>query len=117
MGSAVITSRTRRALATSGILTQTYDFEHGEGSRALTNLTEATPATDEELAEYAAECTSADPERCGACFVGPAIAGCASFLCRKDVGKLLARLSQLRAERDELQRALAVARAELDSRR
>lgn len=83
----------------------------------MTDLVEATPATDEEIAQYAEECANANPERCAACFVGPAMAECTSFLCRKDVGKLLARLSALREERDALQRDLAAARAELDARR
>jgi len=59
-------------------------------------------ATDEEIAQYAAECAAANVERCEACFTGPAIAGCASFLCRRDVAKLLARIEALKAERDEL---------------
>lgn len=64
------------------------------------------PSTDEELAEYAAECASANAEKCEACFTGPAIAGCASFLCRRDVAKLLARINALTAERDELRARL-----------
>jgi hypothetical protein len=64
------------------------------------------PATDEEIAEYAAECAAANVEKCDACFTGPAIAGCASFLCRRDVAKLLARINALKAERDELRARL-----------
>jgi hypothetical protein len=64
------------------------------------------PATDEEIAEYAAECAAANAEKCGACFAGPAIAGCVSFLCRRDVAKLLARINALKTERDELRARL-----------
>ncbi|MEO8501974.1 MAG: hypothetical protein ABI565_13735 [Vicinamibacteria bacterium] len=67
----------------------------------------STPAaTDEEIAEYAAECATASAEKCEACFAGPAIAGCVSFLCRRDVVKLLALIDVLKAERDELQAKL-----------
>lgn len=62
-----------------------------------------TPATDDELSQYARECASADVERCNACFSGPALAQCSSFLCMKDVGKLLARAQALREERDEFE--------------
>lgn len=69
-------------------------------------MVDAQPATDEEIAAYAAECAAADTEKCEACFAGPAIAGCASFLCRRDVAKLLARINALKAERDELRARL-----------
>ena len=69
----------------------------------------ARAATDEELLEYAAECATANAEKCEACFAGPAIASCASFLCRRDVAKLLARIEVLKAERDELREELAKA--------
>ncbi len=83
----------------------------------MTHLVETAPATDEEITQYAEECANANPDRCSACFAGPALADCTSFLCRRDVGKLLARLSELRAERDALQAELAAARAELHARR
>jgi len=76
-------------------------FEGQEERAPLTQEFETTPATDDEIAEYAAECASASAEKCAACFVGPAIAGCASFLCRRDVAKLLSRLRQTEAQRDE----------------
>jgi uncharacterized small protein (DUF1192 family) len=63
-------------------------------------------ATDEEIAQYEADCAGSDAKRCDACFAGPAIAGCESFLCRRDVAKLLARIRILRAERDELEARL-----------
>ncbi|HQZ15644.1 MAG TPA: hypothetical protein PKU70_09640 [Vicinamibacteria bacterium] len=65
-----------------------------------------TPATDEEIEGYAAECAGADGARCASCFVGPAMADCPSFLCRRDVSKLLARISVLKAERDQAEARL-----------
>ncbi len=62
--------------------------------------TAVTPATDDEIAQYAAECAGADGARCASCFVGPAMADCPSFLCRRDVAKLVARIEVLKAERD-----------------
>ena len=59
-----------------------------------------TPATDDEIAQYAAECAGADGARCASGFVGPALADCPSFLCRRDVAKLVARIQVLKAERD-----------------
>ena len=64
------------------------------------------PATDEEIAQYAADCAGTHGSKCASCFVGPAIAGCASFLCRRDVAKLLARIRVLTAERDEAEARL-----------
>lgn len=64
------------------------------------------PATDEEIAQYAADCAGADGVRCASCFVGPAMADCPSFLCRRDVAKLLARIEVLKAERDEAEARL-----------
>ena len=64
------------------------------------------PATDEELEGYAADCAGADGARCASCFVGPAMADCPSFLCRRDVSKLLARIQVLKAERDEAEARL-----------
>ncbi len=61
------------------------------------------PATDDELSQYVADCAAAETDKCHACFAGPAIAECSSFLCMKDVGKLLARLDLLRVERDQCQ--------------
>lgn len=66
----------------------------------MTEGTGATPATDEEIAQYASDCAGADGSRCASCFVGPAMADCPSFLCRRDVAKLLARIKVLKAERD-----------------
>lgn len=63
-------------------------------------------ATDEEIAQYEVDCANADGGRCEACFAGPAIADCPSFLCRRDVSKLLARIRALKAERDELEARL-----------
>ena len=83
----------------------------------MTELVETTPATEEEIAQYAAECANANAERCDACFVGPAIAGCASFLCRRDIGKLLASLSALREERDALKTSLDKAMRDLAAAR
>ena len=60
-----------------------------------------TPATDEEIEGYAKDCAGADAVRCASCFVGPAMADCPSFLCRRDVSKLLARIHLLKAERNE----------------
>ena len=65
-----------------------------------------TPATDDEIAQYAADCAGADEVRCASCFVGPAMADCPSFLCRRDVSKLLARIEVLKAERDEAEARL-----------
>jgi len=65
-----------------------------------------TPATDDEIAQYAADCAGADTARCASCFVGPAMADCPSFLCRRDVAKLLARIEVLKAERDEAEARL-----------
>ncbi len=65
-----------------------------------------TPATDDEIAQYAADCAGADVARCASCFVGPAMADCPSFLCRRDVAKLLARIKVLKAERDEAEARL-----------
>jgi hypothetical protein len=65
-----------------------------------------TPATDDEIAQYAADCAGADTSRCASCFVGPAMADCPSFLCRRDVAKLLARIKVLKAERDEAEARL-----------
>ena len=65
-----------------------------------------TPATDEEIEGYAADCAGADDVRCASCFVGPAMADCPSFLCRRDVAKLLARINVLKAERDEAEARL-----------
>ena len=65
-----------------------------------------TPATDEEIEGYAAECAGADGARCASCFVGPAMADCPSFLCRRDVSKLLARIDVLKAERDQAEARL-----------
>jgi hypothetical protein len=76
----------------------------------------APPATDEEIAQYAAECSAADVDKCGACFSGPVMAGCASFLCLRDVSKLLARINLLRAERDELEEKWLKASLELARR-
>ena len=64
------------------------------------------PATDDEIAQYAADCAGADGVRCASCFVGPAMADCPSFLCRRDVAKLLARIEVLKAERDEAEARL-----------
>jgi hypothetical protein len=64
------------------------------------------PATDEEIEGYAAECATSDGVRCASCFVGPAMADCPSFLCRRDVSKLLARIRVLKAERDEAEARL-----------
>ncbi len=64
------------------------------------------PATDEEIEGYAADCAGADSVRCASCFVGPAMADCPSFLCRRDVSKLLARINLLKAERDEAEARL-----------
>lgn len=64
------------------------------------------PATDEEIEQYAADCAGADGVRCASCFVGPAMADCPSFLCRRDVAKLLARIRILKAERDEAEARL-----------
>lgn len=72
----------------------------------LSHRPAVTPATDDEIAQYAAECASSDGVRCASCFVGPAIAECASFLCRRDVAKLLARIQILKAERDEAEARL-----------
>jgi len=65
-----------------------------------------TPATDDEIAQYAADCAGADTARCASCFVGPAMADCPSFLCRRDVAKLLARIEVLKTERDEAEARL-----------
>lgn len=65
-----------------------------------------TPATDDELEQYAAECAGSDGVRCASCFVGPSMAECPSFLCRRDVAKLLARIQILKAERDEAESRL-----------
>ncbi len=65
-----------------------------------------TPATDDEIAQYTADCAGADAARCASCFVGPAMADCPSFLCRRDVAKLLARIKVLKAERDEAEARL-----------
>ena len=64
------------------------------------------PATDEEIEQYVADCAGADGVRCASCFVGPAMADCPSFLCRRDVAKLLARIRILKAERDEAEARL-----------
>ncbi len=64
------------------------------------------PATDDEIAQYAADCSGADGARCASCFVGPAMADCPSFLCRRDVAKLLARIEVLKAERDQAEARL-----------
>lgn len=68
--------------------------------------TAVTPATDDEIAQYATECAGADSARCASCFVGPAMADCPSFLCRRDVAKLVARIEVLKAERDEAEARL-----------
>lgn len=67
----------------------------------MTDAKGVTPATDDEIAQYAAECAGADGSRCASCFVGPAMADCPSFLCRRDVAKLVARIDVLKAQRDE----------------
>lgn len=72
-----------------------------------------TPATDDEIEQYAADCAGANGVRCASCFVGPAMADCPSFLCRRDVSKLLARISVLKAERDEAETRLLRALEEL----
>lgn len=66
----------------------------------MSDARDVTPATDEEIAQYATDCAGADGVRCSSCFVGPAMADCPSFLCRRDVSKLLARINVLKAERD-----------------
>ena len=76
------------------------------GVFALTEERKTAPATDAEIAGYAAECATANTEKCEVCFTGPAIAGCVSFLCRRDVAKLLARIEVLKRERDELRARL-----------
>ncbi len=83
----------------------------------MTNATGPPPATDEELATYAADCAGADGSRCASCFVGPAMADCPSFLCRRDVAKLLARISVLKAERDEAEARWLKAMEELAAAR
>jgi hypothetical protein len=73
-----------------------------ERKEVILNLSDGpavTPATDEELEQYARDCAGADGVRCASCFVGPAMADCPSFLCRRDVAKLLARIAVLKAER------------------
>jgi hypothetical protein len=73
-----------------------------ERKEVILNLSDGpavTPATDDELEQYAADCAGADGVRCASCFVGPAMADCPSFLCRRDVAKLLARIAVLKAER------------------
>lgn len=74
-----------------------------EAIRKLTDPPRWPPATDDELSQYAADCEAVDVSKCNSCFAGPAMAQCASFLCTKDVGKLLARVDRLRAERDEFE--------------
>ena len=75
-----------------------------EAIQTLSNPPGWTPATDDDLSQYARECAAADVGRCNACFSGPALAQCSSFLCMKDVGKLLARAQALQDERDEFER-------------
>jgi hypothetical protein len=72
----------------------------------LSNVNEIVPATDEEIAQYAADCVGTESARCASCFVGPAMAECPSFLCRRDVAKLVARIRTLKAERDEVEARL-----------
>ena len=67
----------------------------------MSDINEVIPATDEEIAQYSADCAGGDDLRCASCFVGPAMAECPSFLCRRDVAKLVARIRILKAERDE----------------
>ncbi|MBX7187129.1 MAG: hypothetical protein K1Y01_18455 [Vicinamibacteria bacterium] len=82
----------------------------------MSNRPAVTPATDDELEQYAAECASSDGVRCASCFVGPSMADCPSFLCRRDVSKLLARIQVLKAERDEAEARLLKALEALAAR-
>jgi hypothetical protein len=77
------------------------------------NVYEAIPATDEEIEQYESECAGTEGARCASCFVGPAMAECSSFLCRRDVAKLVARIRGLKAERDEAQASLRKALEDL----
>ena len=79
----------------------------------MSNVNEVIPATDDEIAQYAADCAGTDDARCASCFVGPAMAECPSFLCRRDVAKLVARVRTLKAERDEAEARLLKALEEL----
>jgi len=87
-------------------------FRQGLGSERkgvihdLSDGPAVTPATDEELDQYAMDCAGADGVRCASCFAGPAMADCPSFLCRRDVAKLLARINVLKAERDRAEARL-----------
>jgi hypothetical protein len=83
----------------------------------LSDVNEVIPATDEEIAQYEVDCVGTDNARCASCFVGPALSECPSFLCRRDVARLVARIRILKSERDQAEARLLKALEDLAAQR
>ena len=83
----------------------------------MSDVDQVIPATDEEIAQYEADCARSGDSRCASCFVGPAMADCPSFLCRRDVAKLVARIRTLKTERDDAEARLQKALEDLAARK